>query len=137
MYTQSMLMMRFLSSFSTNAACELYVLWHNGYSFCMDGAQVCIFKETNEIGLGSFLKGHDSTGLESEICLKILSNFTNQTLEGQLSEQEFCRFLVSSNFSKSHSSRPISVWLFNSTSGWSGFSCSFGCQLLPWRLSSS
>jgi len=35
----------------------------------MDGSQVGVLEDGNKIGLRSFLKGHDSRGLETKICL--------------------------------------------------------------------
>ena len=45
---------------------------------------VGVFKEGNEVSLGRLLEGHDGGGLEAEIGLEILGDFTDQTLEGQL-----------------------------------------------------
>ena len=44
--------------------------------------------------------------LEAEICIKVLSNFTDQTLEGELPDEEFGRLLVAMNFMESNGSRP-------------------------------
>jgi hypothetical protein len=38
----------------------LDVLWHDGDSLGVDGAEVGVFEETNEVGLGGFLEGEDS-----------------------------------------------------------------------------
>ena len=35
----------------------------------MDGTQVVVFEETDEVSLGCLLKGHDGRGLETEIGL--------------------------------------------------------------------
>jgi hypothetical protein len=40
----------------------------------MDRAQVCVLEQTNKIGLGSFLKGKNCSGLKSEIGFKVLGN---------------------------------------------------------------
>ena len=36
-----------LSTFSTNSPCQLDVFWHDSYTFCVDGAQVGVFEESN------------------------------------------------------------------------------------------
>lgn len=39
-----------LSSFSTDSSGQLDVLWHNGHPLCVDGAQVGVFEETDQVG---------------------------------------------------------------------------------------
>ena len=70
----------------------------------MDGTQVGVFKERDEVGLDGFLERTNGGGLEAEIGLEVLRNLTNQTLERQLSDEELGRLLVSTNLTKSDSS---------------------------------
>jgi hypothetical protein len=70
----------------------------------VDGSQVSVFKETNEVSLAGFLECSDGRGLESQVCLEILGNLTNKTLERELSDQELSRFLVTTNFTESDGS---------------------------------
>ena len=80
----------------------------------MDGSQVGILEQRDEVSLSGLLKGHDGGGLEAQIRLgsrglnhgawgnntdretnlEILSNLTNKTLERQLADQELGRLLV-------------------------------------------
>jgi hypothetical protein len=53
----------------------------NGDTLGVDGSQVGVFEEGNEVSFGSFLKGTDRRRLETEISLEVLSDFTNETLE--------------------------------------------------------
>ena len=126
-----------LSSLSTDSSGQLDVLWHDGDTLGMDGTQVGVLKQTNQISLTGFLESHDSRALESQVSLEVLGNFSHQTLEGQLADEELSGLLVSSDLTESNSSRPVSVGLLDSSSGWSRFSCSLGGQLLSWSLSSS
>ena len=48
-----------LSTFSTDTTGQLDVLWHDGDALSVDGAQVGVFEETDEVSFGCFLKGHD------------------------------------------------------------------------------
>ena len=48
-----------LSSFTTDSASKLDVFGHDGHSLGMDGAQVGVLKETDEVSFACFLKGHD------------------------------------------------------------------------------
>ena len=71
-----------LCSLSADSAGQLNVLGHNGNTLGVDGAQVGVFKQTNKVSLASFLKGHNSRALETQICLEVLSDLSHKTLEG-------------------------------------------------------
>ena len=126
-----------LSTFTTNATSQLDVFWHDCHSLGVDGAQVGIFKKTHQVGFTCFLQRRHSWALESQISFEVLSDFTNQTLEGQLSDQKFSALLVTSDFTQSNSSWSVSVWLLHTTSSWSRFPGSFSSQLLPGSFSTS
>ena len=126
-----------LSTFSTDTSCQLDVLGHDGDTLGVDGAQVGILKETDKVSFRCFLESHDSRALESQIGLEILSNFTDQTLEWQLPDEQFCALLVSSDFTESDGSGPVPMWLLDTTGSGGTLTCCFGCKLLPWSLSSS
>ena len=113
------------------------VLWHDGDPLGVDGAQVGVFEETDQVGFGGFLESSDSGRLESQVGLEVLGDLTDQTLEGKLSDQELSRFLVSSDLSKSDGSWSVTVRFLDSSSGWRTLSGGLGCQLLSWSLSSS
>ena len=59
-------------------------LRHDGNTLGMDSAQVGVLEKTNEVSLGGFLEGEDGGGLEAKISLEVLSDLTNETLEGGL-----------------------------------------------------
>ena len=128
---------RGLCSFPTDPPCQLNVFGHDGNPLSMDGAEVSVLKQTNQISLAGLLEGHDGRALESQIGLEILSDLTDQTLEGKLADQKLGGLLVSPDLTESHSSGPVSVGLLHSSSGWGRFSGSLGGQLLPGGLSSS
>lgn len=49
--------MRFcLSTLPSNPTSQLDVLWHNGHSLGVNGAQVCVFEQSNQVSLTGFLK---------------------------------------------------------------------------------
>ncbi len=54
----------------------------------MDGAQVGIFEERDEVCLNGLLKSTDGGRLEAEVRLEVLCDFTDQTLEGELADEE-------------------------------------------------
>ena len=127
----------FLSPLTTDSAGKLDVLGHDGHTLGMDGTQVGVLKQTNQVSLRSLLQSHDSRALETQISLEVLGNLPHQTLEGELSDEELSALLVPPDLSESHSSRPVPVGLLHSSSGWGALTGSLGGQLLPGSLSSS
>ena len=47
-------------SFATDSSCQLDVLWHDGDSLGVDGAEVGVFKDSDQVSFTGFLEGHDS-----------------------------------------------------------------------------
>jgi hypothetical protein len=70
----------------------------------VDGAEIGVFKEGDEVSLNGLLKSTNGGGLESEIGFEVLGNLTNQTLERQLSDQELRGFLVTTDLTESDGS---------------------------------
>ena len=60
----------------------------------MDGAQVGVLEQTDEVGLAGLLQGADSGGLEPQVGLEVLGDLPDQALEGQLADQQLGRLLV-------------------------------------------
>ena len=125
-----------LSTLSTDTAGKLDVLGHDGDTLGVDGAQVGVLKQTNEVSLASLLEGHDGGALEAEVSLEVLGDLTDQALEGQLADEELSRLLVSSDLTESDGSWPVPVGLLDSSGSGGGFAGSLGGQLLPGGLAS-
>ena len=85
------------------------VLGLDGDTLGMDGAQVGIFEERDEVGLNRLLKSTDGGGLEAEIGLEVLCNFSDETLEWKFADEKLGGFLVATNFSKSDSTRLVAM----------------------------
>ena len=100
----------------------------------MDGAQVGVFEKRDEVGLDGLLEGADGGRLEAQVGLEVLRDFTDQTLEGELADQELGRLLVATDFTKSDGSGLVSVRLLDTTGGWCGFASGLGGELLTGRF---
>ena len=81
----------------------------------MDGAEVGVLEERDEVSLNGLLKSTDGRRLEAEIALEVLSDFTNQTLEWELSDEELSRLLVATDLTESDGTRLVSVRLLDTT----------------------
>ena len=73
----------------------------------MNGAQVGILEETDEVGLAGLLQSHHGRALEAKIGLKILSDFPDETLERKLADEKFGGFLVAANLAESDSAGSV------------------------------
>ena len=118
-----------LSSLATDATSELDVLGHDGHSLGVDGAQVGIFEKTDQVGLASLLQGHDGRALETQVSLEILGDLTDQTLEGQLADEQLGRFLVTTDLTESDGSRAITMGLLHSSGSRGALAGSLGGEL--------
>jgi hypothetical protein len=83
-----------LCALTADASGELDVLRHDGDTLGVDGAQVGVFKETDEVRFGRFLESEHRRGLETQIRLEVLRDFANETLERELADQKFGGLLV-------------------------------------------
>ena len=125
-----------LGPLTTDAASQLDVLWHDGNTLGVDGTQVGVLEQSNEVSLAGLLESHDGGALESEVSLEVLSDLTDQSLEGEFPQQELGRLLVSTDFSEGHCSWPVSVRFLDSSGGGGALTGGLGCQLLSGCLSS-
>jgi hypothetical protein len=127
---------RDLRTFTTDTTSELNVLGHDGHTLGVDGTQVGIFEKTDKVCLGGFLKGQDGRTLETKVRLKILSNLTHKTLEGQLANEKVGGLLVTADLTEGDSSRTVTVGLLDTSRGGGRLTSSLGGKLLAGSLSS-
>ena len=90
-----------LRALTAEAAGKLDVLGLDGDTLGVDGAQVGVLEEGDEVSLNGLLESTDGGGLEAEIGLEVLGDLTNQTLEGELADQELSGLLVATDLTES------------------------------------
>ena len=113
-----------LSTLTTDAAGELNVLGHDGHALGVDGSQVGILEKTDKVSLSSLLEGQDGGRLETEVSFEVLSNLTNEALEGQLADEELSGLLVLADLTQSHGTGPVTMRLLHTAGGRGGFASS-------------
>merc|ERR1712061_726884 len=126
-----------LGSLATDPPGQLDVLGHDGHTLGVDGAKDGVLEQTDQVGLASLLQSADGGRLEPEISFEVLGDLPDETLEGQLADEQLSGLLVSPDLTESNSAGPVSVGLLDSTSGGGGLPGGLGGQLLPGSLSSS
>merc|ERR1712066_397286 len=87
-------------SLTSDSSGELHVLGHDGDSLGVDGAEVGVLEESDHVSLSGLLESEDGGGLESEVGLEIVGDFSNESLEGEFPDEELSRFLESSDLSE-------------------------------------
>jgi len=125
-----------LGSLSPDSPGELDVLWHDGHTLGVDGAQVGVLEQTDQVGLTSLLQSPNGGTLEPEICLEILGNLPHQPLEGQLPDEKLGGLLITPDLPESDCAGPVSVGLLDAPGGRGRLPGSLGSQLLTRSLSS-
>jgi hypothetical protein len=68
-----------LGPLAADPPCQLNVLWHDGHTLSMDGAQVGVLKQANKVCLSSLLEGKHRMALETQISLQ--NNMFHQQLD--------------------------------------------------------
>jgi hypothetical protein len=126
-----------LSPLAADAACQLDVLRHDGDTLGMDGSQVGVLEQTNQVGLGSLLEGQDGRGLETQVGLEVLGDLTDQPLEGQLADEQLGGLLVLADLAQGDGSGPVPVGLLHTARGRGALPGSLGGQLLTGGLATS
>ena len=120
-----------LSTFSADTTGQLDVFGHDGHPLGVDGAQVGVLKQTDQISLGRLLESHDGGALEAQVGLEVLSDLPHQALEGQLADQQLGGFLVATDLPQSHCTGTVTVRLLHSTGGRRALASCLGGELLP------
>jgi len=126
----------FLCTLSTDPPGQLDVLGHDGDTLGVDGAQVGVLEQPNQVGLAGLLQGTDGGGLEPQVSLEVLSNLPDQPLEGQLADEQLGGLLVTPDLTESDCAGPVPMGLLHSSCGRSRLPGCLRCQLLPRGLAS-
>ena len=111
-----------LRALASDAAGELDVLGHDGHALGVDGRQVGVLKEADQVGLGRLLERQDGGSLEAEVGLEVLGNLTDKALERQLADEELGGLLVSADLAEGDSPRSVPVGLLDTACGRCGLS---------------
>ena len=73
--------------------------------------------------------------MESELLVESVGNFSDESLEWELSEEEISGLLISSDFSEGDGTWSESVWFFDTTSGSGSFSGGLSGKGFLWGFS--
>ena len=103
----------------------------------MDSAKIGVFEKGDKVGLNRLLEGTDGRRLEAEIRLEVLGDFADQTLEGELADEELGRLLVATNLTESDGTGLIAMRLLDTTGRRGGLAGCLRGELLAGRFATS
>ena len=86
---------------TADSAGELHVLGHDGDTLGMDGAEVGVLEEADHVSLRGLLEGKDGRGLETELVSVLRGDLTDESLEGELADEELGALLEASDLTES------------------------------------
>ena len=126
-----------LRALAADASCQVDVLGHDGHALGVDGAQVGVLEQANQVGLGCLLQSQDGGGLEAQVGLEVLGDLSDQALEGQLADQQLSALLELADLAKGDSAGAVAVGLLHATSCGCGLAGCLGGELLAGCLTTS
>jgi hypothetical protein len=126
-----------LSALASDASSELNVLRHDGHTLGVDGAQIRVLEQADQVGLAGLLERAHGRRLEAQVRLEVLRDLAHKTLERQLADEQLRALLVATDLAERHGARTISVRLLHSASARCALARSLSGQLFAWRLSAS
>ena len=98
----------------------------------MDGAQVGVLEEADQVSFAGLLQSHDGGRLEAQVGLEVLGDLTHQALEGQLADEELSALLVTADLAECDGTGPVPVWLLNAAGGRRALASGLGGELFAW-----
>ena len=104
----------------------------------MDGAEVGVLEQSHQVSLGGFLQSKYCGRLKPKILFEVLGNLADQTLEGQLADQEVGRLLVCADLAEGDGSWAVAVGLLDAadTPDAGGLAGGLGGELVAGGLAS-
>lgn len=92
--------------------------------------EVGVLEERDEVGLNGLLESTDGGRLEAEVALEVLGDLADETLEGELADEELSRLLVATDLTESDGSGLVTMRLLDTSDGGCGLASSLVGELL-------
>ena len=80
---------RWLRTLAANALSQFDVLGHDRHALGMDGAQICILQQSDNVCLRGFLQSTDCGRLKSKFRFDVAGDLSHQALEGKFANEKF------------------------------------------------
>jgi hypothetical protein len=107
-----------LGALPADAPGQLHVPWHDGHPLGVDGAQVRVFEQADEVRLGSFLERLQRRGLEPPSFHEVGPNLPYEALERRPAEEQVGGLLVPPDLPQRDRPRTEPVRLLHASRRW-------------------
>ena len=94
-----------LGALATDAAGQLDVLGHDGDALGVDGAEVGVLEQANQVGLAGLLERQDGGRLEAQVGLEVLGDLADEALERKLADEQVRGLLVAADLAEGDGAR--------------------------------
>ena len=106
---------------SADSSGEVHILLEDSGALGVDGAEVGVLEDSDDVSFRSFLEGKESLRLESEFVIEIRADASDKSLERGAWKEVADRFLIFLNLSEGDGTWLVSscLLLLDSSGGWS------------------
>ena len=125
-----------LCALTTDAAGKLDVLGEDGHTLGVDGGEVRVLEETNEVRLRGLLEGGNGGRLEAEVSLEVLGNLADEALEGELADEQLGGLLVLADLAEGDGAGAVAMGLLDAAGRGGALAGGLGGELLAGGLAS-
>jgi hypothetical protein len=125
---------RCLGTLASDASGQLDVLGHDGDSLGVDGAQVGVLEQADQVGLARLLQSANGSRLESQVGLEVLGDLADEALKGQLADEQLGGLLVATDLTERDRARAVAMRLLDAARGRGALARRLGGELLARRL---
>ena len=81
----------------------------------MDGREVGVLEEADEVRLGRLLQRKHGGALEAQVRLELLRDLADEALEGELADQQLRRLLVATDLAERDRAGAVAVRLLDAS----------------------
>ena len=103
---------------------------HDGNALGVDGAEVGVLEEGDEVSLGGLLERDDGGSLEAKVVLEVLRDLPDKPLEGELADEQLRGLLVPADLAEGDGPGPVPVRLLDSAGRRRALAGGLGGELL-------
>ena len=122
-----------LGALTTDTAGELDVLGHDGHALGVDGAEVGVLEEADEVASDASWRARMAEDW-NQVGLEVLGDLADEALEEELADEELGGLLVLADLAESDGTGPVAVGLLDATGGGGGLASRLGGELLAGAL---
>ena len=104
----------------------------DGDALGVDGAQVGVLEEADQVGLCSPPASAMTADLEAQVGLEVLRDLADEALEGQLADEQLGALLVATDLAQGDGAGPVAMRLLDAAGGRRALASGLGSRAASW-----